>query len=166
VARRAIALLQLEQVVVAVARLGAEPAARHQQVVREQVRQRLAGHAARLARLDAQPLEQLDLEVLADLVCHRPLMPLFRRLRTQIDLLAALGTLGPAALLLALVEADHHAQMPLRQVNGVDRRRLHPRGVEQLLHHLVHDGDDVFAQQVVVHGDTFAYVTAPSCSPP
>src|SRR5258707_1085595 len=75
VARRFVALLELQEIAVDGFRVGDEPAAWHQQAIREQVGQRLAGHGLRLARFDSQPLEQLALEVFANLVSDSPLVP-------------------------------------------------------------------------------------------
>ena len=65
--------------------------------------------------------------MLADLVGHRPLMAFFGWLRAKINESSFGGSLCPASLWLFAIEADDQAQMPLRQINGIDRRLLNAR---------------------------------------
>src|SRR5262249_10037153 len=102
---------------------------------------------------DAELLQERDLQVLADLVGHGPLVPLFARLGPEEDLLPPGGPLRPAALVLAAVEADDHAQVPLRQEDAVHRRPVHAGGRKQLVHGPIDDaGDFLPVQPVLEHG--------------
>jgi len=89
--------------------------------------------------------------VLADLVGHRPLVALLARLGAEEDLLAARGALRPAALPLAPVEADDHAQVALGDADRIDRRRRHAGRLQQLLDHAIDGFVDLFARQLFGH---------------
>lgn len=70
--------------------------------------------------------------MLADLVGHGPLMPLFIRLGPKVDLPFPGRTLGPSALKLTLVKADDHSEVSLSESDGVNRRCTDPGGAKQL----------------------------------
>ena len=117
----AIPLLQLENVIIEGPGVGGEPAGRNQQAVGEQVGQGFAGHGAGLAGWKAEPPQHGGLEVLADLMGDGPLVALLAGFGAEEDLSLAGRPLGPPALRLAAIQADHHAQVPLRQHNGIHR---------------------------------------------
>ena len=92
--------------------------------------------------------------MLADFMGDGPLVALFGRLRSEIDLLLAAGALRPAALGLVLIETDHHAEVPLSQSDSIHRRPSHAGRVQQLLDSAVHDVGDFFAGELLdSHGE-------------
>jgi hypothetical protein len=71
------------------------------------------------------------------------------------------GPLRPAALLLPVVETDDHAEMALRQLDGVHGRLAQARRREQFLDDAVHNGKDFLAWEIVVHADLLARYFGP-----
>ena len=100
------------------------------QAVGEEVGQRLPGHRWRLVGRNAELCQQGRLLVLADLVGDGPLVAFLTRLGPQKNLFTAAGAVGPAALFLPAVEANDHAEMALRQGDGVHGRLLDAAGAQ------------------------------------
>src|SRR5258708_1526461 len=86
----------------------------------QQVSQGFTGHRAGLARLNAQALQDVRLEMFTDFMGDCPLMTLLGRLRAQENLFLLPRSLRATALGLPAIQADHHSQMFLAHDDVVD----------------------------------------------
>src|SRR2546430_10562264 len=95
--------------------------------------------------------------MLADLVSHRPLMPLLARLPSKVNQLPFTTSLSSAALRLFFVQTDHHPEMPLGKIDRIDGRLGDSRNIQYFILRAINRLNHFFAWQIVKH-DYLPYI--------